>query len=94
MAKIKKAQPGGKFTMDEAKRKRDSLDYDARLNMTASRNRTTRPGGSYDDISQELNRRAGKSDSLKTVFDKAIKKATPKKRAGGKVAKKSASKKK
>lgn len=83
---IKKAQKG--FTMAEAKRKRDSLDYDARLNMTASRNRTTRPGGSYDDISKELNKRAGISDSLKTVFDKAIerasKKSVKKQKTGGK----------
>lgn len=88
-AKTGDSQPTPKgFTMAEAKRKRDSLDYDARLNMTASRNRTTRPGGSYDDISKELNKRAGISDSLKTVFDKAIerasKKSVKKQKTGGK----------
>ena len=50
----------------------------------------TRPGGSYDDIAAKLSEGARKSDSLKTVFDKAIdkaKKSTPKQKSGGEVAK-------
>ena len=98
MAKIKKAQKG--FTLPEAKRKRDSLDYDAKTRMQAARQRTLGPKG-YDDISQELVKRAGKSDSLKNVFDKAIKKSVSKQssggvtkaKSGGKVVKKSAKKK-
>jgi hypothetical protein len=81
MAKIKKAQKG--FTLPEAKRKRDSLDYDAKTRMQAARERTLGPKG-YDDISQELVKRARKSDSLKNVFDKAIKKSAPKAKDGGK----------
>lgn len=77
MAKtIKKAQKG--FTLSEAKRKRDSLDYDARTSMQAARNRATRPGGSYDNIAKQLSERARKSDSLKNVFDKAIQKSSSK----------------
>jgi len=88
MANIKKAQKG--FTLSEAKRKRDSLDYDARTRMAAARQRTIGPKG-YDDISQELSKRAAKSDSLKNVFNKAIEKTTkktaPKQRSGGKMTK-------
>jgi hypothetical protein len=88
MAKVKKAQKG--FTLSEAKRKRDSLDYDARTRMAAARQRATGPKG-YDDISRELSKRAAKSDSLKNVFNKAIekttKKAAPKQRSGGKMTK-------
>ncbi len=85
MATIKKAQGG--FTLSEAKRKRDSLDYDAKTSMAAARQRTLGSKG-YDNISQELTKRASRSDSLKNVFDKAIeratKKAAPKQRNGGK----------
>jgi hypothetical protein len=85
---IKKAQGGDKFTMSEATRKRDSLDYDARTRRQAAINRATRPGGSYDDIVRKLSEGARKSDSLKTVFDKAIerssKKSVKKQKTGGK----------
>lgn len=74
MAKIKRAQAGGKFSISEAKRKRDSLNYDAALNAAAGRNRVVEKG--WDDISRELISRSQKSDSLKNVFDKAINKAT------------------
>jgi len=85
MARINKAQKG--FTLSEAKRKRDSLDYDARTRMAAARQRATGTKG-YDDISRELSKGAAKSDSLKNVFNKAIeraKKAAPKQRSGGKL---------
>ena len=89
MRRIKKAQGG--FTLAEAKRKRDSLDYDAKTRAQAARNRATRPEGSYDDIAKKLSEGARKSDSLKTVFDKAIgrskSKSAPvkKQRSGGKI---------
>jgi len=93
MARIKKAKNGDPvkpqrgFTLSEAKRKRDSLDYDAKTSMAAARQRTLGSKG-YDDISQELTKRARRSDSLRNVFDRAIeratKKATPKQRNGGK----------
>jgi hypothetical protein len=84
MAKmIKKAQNGAKTKAKPVLTPRvrqiaDSLDNVASQKMQASINRTTRPGGSYDKISDELNRQAGKdsrnADRYRKIADAAEKK--------------------
>lgn len=77
MAK-QKAQAGKKIPMKTAIKKRDSLSYDAQTSMQASKNRTTKSGGSFDSIAKQLKDRAIKSDSLSKVMSKNIEKAKKK----------------
>lgn len=93
MAKmIKKAQNGAKtkkmVSISEARKKVDSLDYDAKTRKQAAINRTTGTKG-FDDISKKLIEQSKKSDSLKNVWQKNIDKAKSKKKmqAGGVVSK-------
>jgi hypothetical protein len=98
---IKKAQTGATtkkktVPMSVAKKKVDSLDYDARTRKQAAMNRTVGPKG-YDDISQKLIEQSNKSDSLKKVWQKNIdksklktnssKKSKPAMKSGGKIKK-------
>ena len=90
MAIIKKAQNGAKAKPLKVSRVRqiaDSLDNVASQKMQASMNRTTKPGGSYDDIAQELNRQSGKDSGNATRYrklaDAAEKKNKKKMKNGG-----------
>ena len=91
-ATVKKAQNGTTkkpklLTVPRTRQIADSLDNVASQKMQASMNRTTKPGGSYDDIAQELNRQSGKDSGNATRYrklaDAAEKKlkSTPKKKA-------------
>lgn len=75
MATIKKAQNGATkkpklLTVPRTRQIADSLDNVASQKMQASMNRTTKPGGSYDDIAQELNRQSGKDSGNATRYRK------------------------
>jgi hypothetical protein len=48
--------------------------------MQASMNRTTKPGGSYDDIAQELNRQSGKDSGNAKRYRKLADAAEKKKK--------------
>lgn len=94
MKTIKKAQSGATtkkktVPMSVAKKKVDSLRYDAYTRREAGKNRTIGSKG-YDSIAKELMETAKKSDSLANVWEKNIKKAKskPKLQKGGKVVKK------
>ena len=84
MKTIKKAQMGKKVKkvvpMSVAKKKVDSLNYDATTSKRAGMSRTTGPKG-YDDISKKLMERARKSDSLSKAWGKNITKAKAKAKA-------------
>lgn len=75
-------------SISEARKKVDSLDYDAKTRKQAAINRTTGTKG-FDDISKKLIEQSKKSDSLKNVWQKNIDKAKSKKKmqAGGVVSK-------
>jgi hypothetical protein len=85
MATIKKAQNGVKkkpklLTVPRTRQVADSLDNVASQKMQASMNRTTKPGGSYDDIAQELNRQSGKDSSNAKRYRKLADAAEKKKK--------------
>ena len=84
MATIKKAQNGAKkpklLTVPRTRQIADSLDNVASQKMQASMNRTTKPGGSYDKASAELNRQAGKDSGNATRYRKLADAAEKKKK--------------
>ncbi len=80
MATIKKAQTGKKLTVSRTRQVADSLDNVASQKMQASMNRTTKPGGSYDDIAQELNRQSGKDSGNAKRYRKLADAAEKKKK--------------
>tara|TARA_R110000782_G_scaffold30983_7_gene76841 strand:- start:6346 stop:7041 length:696 start_codon:yes stop_codon:yes gene_type:complete len=83
MAKIiKKAQNGIKakpVPVNRIKQVADSLDNVASQKMKASMNRTTKSGGSYDDMSKELNRQANKDSDNASRYRKLADEASSKK---------------
>lgn len=87
MAKIiKKAQNGIKAKPVPVKRIKqvaDSLDNVASQKMKASMNRTTKSGGSYDNVSKELNRQANKDSSNASRYRKLADKASSKENGYG-----------
>jgi hypothetical protein len=80
MATIKKAQTGKKLTVSRTRQVADSLDNVASQKAQASMNRTTKPGGSYDDIAQELNRQSGKDSGNAKRYRKLADQAEKKKK--------------
>lgn len=84
MAKmIKKAQNGTKakpVTVSRLRQVADSLDNVASQKRKASMNRTTKPGGSYDSVSEELNRQAQKDSNNAKRYRKLIESTLNKKK--------------
>jgi hypothetical protein len=85
MATIKKAQNGTKrkakpVPVIRLRQVADSLDNVAGQKAQASMNRTTKPGGSYDDISKELNRQSKKDSGNATRYRKLADAAEKKKK--------------
>jgi hypothetical protein len=85
MATIKKAQNGATkkpklLTVSRTRAVADSLDNVASQKAQASMNRTTKPGGSYDDMSKELNRQSKKDSGNATRYRKLADAAEKKKK--------------
>ena len=85
MATIKKTQNGTKrkakpVPVIRLRQVADSLDNVAGQKAQASMNRTTKPGGSYDDISKELNRQSKKDSGNATRYRKLADAAEKKKK--------------
>ena len=83
MAIIKKAQTGAKAKPLKVSRVRqiaDSLDNVASQKSQASINRTTKPGGTYDSMSKELNRQSKKDSDNATRYRKLADAAEKKKK--------------
>jgi hypothetical protein len=93
----KKMQTGGStkksVPMSVAKKKIDSLNYDANINRAAAMQRTVTDKKGYDDISQKLMKNARKSDSISQNWQRGVDKANLKGKAkkAGTTAKKSTS---